>query len=126
MNCTKARPVLKYDSDGVYKRKYRSEYEAAKKLGIDRSSICKALKKGHKAGGYYWRYDDGDHKIRIVIKRREGRKVSIFNAQGLYITTVDSIAQASQLTHIPESTIKAHLDRSLLKNSSFTFKEVEK
>lgn len=123
MNSTKACSVLKYDSQGVYKRKYRSEYAAAKALGINRSCICRALKKGHKAGGCYWRYDEGDHKIHIDIKRREGRKVLIFNSKGMYITTTLSIAEAAAMTKVSESTIRAHLDKSPLKNSLFTFKE---
>lgn len=51
------KPIEQYTLDGIFVSKYLSATIAAKKCGIDNSSVCKAAhgKHGH-AGGYVWRW----------------------------------------------------------------------
>lgn len=51
------KPILCYDKDGVYIRKYKSISQAAEALGIDDYSIWRVLKgKRHTTKGYMFRY----------------------------------------------------------------------
>lgn len=51
------KPVLCYDKNGIYIRKYKSISQAAEALGIDDYSIWRVLKgKRHTTKGYIFRY----------------------------------------------------------------------
>ena len=118
-----ARPVLKYDAEGIYRKKYSSIYRAAKCTCITRSSICRAIKNNQKAGGYYWRYYTNDYELKIVIVKKKGMAVKIFKRRN-YILEALSLLEAAKVTGVPLSTIRTHLNKSKLKNSDYTFEKV--
>jgi len=118
-----SKPVLKYDENGIFKKRYKSEYEACKKNSIDSSSLCKALKNGIKAGGFYWKFDTGEgHLIRIPVKQWCGREVIVYKNKQ-YLCTCKSIKEASRFTKVPPTTIRMHLDKSLIEKYVYQFEE---
>ena len=54
-----SKPIVQYDLDGNFIRKWESAYEVKKTIGYDNSSITKCLKGIHKtAYNYIWKYAD--------------------------------------------------------------------
>lgn len=51
----KSKPVLQYDKNMVFLKKWKSMHDVQYTIGIRNSSVSQACKKGYKAGGYYWR-----------------------------------------------------------------------
>jgi group I intron endonuclease len=51
------KPVLQLDEVGAVIAKHPNQLAAATAIGIAQSTISSALRKGHKAGGYKWRYE---------------------------------------------------------------------
>lgn len=123
MNNLTPKPVLKYDHDGVFRKKYKSEFEACKKLDIDPGNLCRALHKGICAGGFYWRYDNGeDPKIKIPITRKLGKRIKVYKKK-LYLCTCCSIAEVSELLKLPASVIRKHIKSGDLTEEGFKFEE---
>ncbi|MCK9543552.1 MAG: NUMOD1 domain-containing DNA-binding protein [Novosphingobium sp.] len=116
-----SKSVLQYDKKGVYKRSFTSVSAAARRINVNKSSITKAIMRKGTSGGYYWRFKNGaTHDIVIPIQRRLGVTVKIFYKDS-FCCEVSSIQEAFELTSIPPSTIRYHLDKSKITNSKFTF-----
>ena len=117
------RPVLKYSKEGVFRKKYKSEAEACKKLGIDSGNLCRALHRRIQAGGFYWLYDTGEPpRIHIDIYVKQGKRVKIFKDK-LYICTSCSILEASRLVNVPETTLRKHMKDGTVSVNGFKFYE---
>ena len=74
---TNRKPVLQYDLDGVFLKRYGSVKEASEKNGISRSSIESSGRGLTKTGsGFTWRYEyDGFiEKIDPIVNETSGRK----------------------------------------------------
>lgn len=59
----KSKPVLQYTLDGKFIAEYPSIKEAKRKTGITAqliSNVCRKVKPYKTAGGYIWRYKDGE------------------------------------------------------------------
>ena len=57
------RAVIKYDLEGNFIKEYISLADAAKDVGIEKSTICQAAKKDSgTAGGFIWKYKQHNHQ----------------------------------------------------------------
>ena len=97
------RSISQYSLQGELIQNYDSIIDAAKALGVHRSSIENALKnESYHCANYLWKYQDDDIDITEKVKQYNHRKdykrraVSQFDLQGNYIQTFDSAAAAAQ------------------------------
>jgi len=97
--------VFMYDKDGKLIKKFDSVKEASIETGLKETNIYRvcSLKKGL-AGGYQFRYEKDYQsqlqKFESKSIRYKKRKVNIFDKNGEFITTVDSIQEASRKTGV--------------------------
>ena len=94
-----------YDKDGKLIKKFDSVKEASIETGLKETNIYRvcSLKKGL-AGGYQFRYEK-DYQLQLQkfeskSIRYKKRKVNIFDKNGKFIITVDSIQEASRKTGV--------------------------
>jgi len=93
--------ISQYSKNKEHIRDYSSVNEAAKNLGLCRSSIIKSCKgKNNFSGGYIWRYNN-DHvdKFQYVSKRRV-RPVSQYTRDNQLVNNFKSIKEASDFLGI--------------------------
>ena len=106
-------PVWQFRADGTYVRKVESMSEAARLVDSFTSNIKAACEIHNKVGGFYWRYAEGRHPIKIEVPtgRRGGKKVLVYKITGRNKTNLpficNSIGEAARLTNVSESTIRA-------------------
>lgn len=96
MTRTVGRPVTQFSLDGKPIASYISVKEAQNKTGIGTTSIiavCRGINQ-RTAGGYLWRYtEDG---FPSVLRKGNMRRVSQFSLNGEYITSFESIREATR------------------------------
>ena len=97
-------PVLQYDLQGNFIKRYESIKEAAKAMGCTSSPIyqvCVGRKKTVK--GYTWKYENKVHNKR----QPRYRKVSQYSLEKILLETYPSIKNASQKTGVRQDSISA-------------------
>lgn len=113
------KPVAQYTMSGKFLRTYRSITEAEIQLSLN--SINQAISKKGSAGGYQWRYYEGDNSnISTLINvktKNEILPIIMYDKQGKLIKSFDSVKQcileypelkASQINRVLNNTIKSH------------------
>jgi hypothetical protein len=103
------KPVLQYDLDGNFIKEWDSAVDAGKELNICISNINKCCKKNRlKAGGFQWRYKDGEIKIGKYVKRESINNKAIIQMtkESEAIKEYKSIMDASTQTGILNTSIK--------------------
>jgi plasmid maintenance system antidote protein VapI len=86
--------IEQYTLDNVFLRNWKSIKEASNELGIERTSISKALHGSIKsAGGYIW-------KLKSVYSPYNSRPISQYDLKGNFIRDWDNVQQAEQLLKI--------------------------
>ena len=113
------KPVAQYTISGKFLRTYRSIAEAEVQLSLN--SISQAIIKKGSAGGYQWRYFEGDNSdIATLINvktKNETLPIIMYSKQGSLIKQFDSVKQctleypelsASQINRVLNHTIKSH------------------
>lgn len=102
------KPIVAYNSNGEFIKEYASATDAAKDLGINRTSINDVLRGKHtNAGGLIFRYKTEGYPLKIevgVIKHKTVKRPVI----GVYageVMVFASSAEASSYYGIPKTTI---------------------
>lgn len=114
--------VRKYSSEGIYLRTFESYASAARAVKTDTASISKAIKAGTKSKGYYWLKAEGPKKLKIkVLSYRRGGKSILIYKKGKLFYQSSTISEASDITGIPESTIRNICKGAKPKNEIYTF-----
>lgn len=99
-----SKPILKYDLEGNYVCEYKSMAEAERIEGINHASICICCNgRVSYQGNCIWIYKDEEHTIQERVKRvktlkNRPKKVAMYNKDGQFIKTFNSILQASKET----------------------------
>lgn len=116
------KPILQYDLDGNFIQEFKSISSAARYVGKNISNnISRALHhENAKAGGYMWKYKNGDiqRKINpyIIHLTLRGKPVYHFSKDGILLDGYRSPKEASKITGIKLQTISASLMRTDLKS----------
>lgn len=88
-------PVVQYDMEGVYIKKWDSAKKAGNELGILSSSITHVCKKDHGshcAGGYQWRYAAENIQSLSAVIRKLGKRQVIKVKTGCVFESVTAAA----------------------------------
>tara|TARA_R110000796_G_C14455828_1_gene423947 strand:- start:147 stop:935 length:789 start_codon:yes stop_codon:yes gene_type:complete len=105
-NAQKRKPVFQYDYDGFFVEKFKGVRDAARKTGLEYSTIgmCAAGKR-KTASGFQWRYDKQE-KI-SAIKPQAGRKETllVFNNEGDLLYEFASTTKAADFLKLDRSSI---------------------
>lgn len=115
--CSQAKPILQYDLNGNFVKKWEAYIEAAKGTGAKASAISSCARgKGRTAGGYIWvEYRGGDIPIRIpsladavssakkenkqnARKPKTCKKVIQCSQNGEFLKLWDSVKQIEKMT----------------------------
>lgn len=111
----KRKPILQFDLEGNYIKRYESIVAAARELGKHPSNIH-AVVKGKKdtAFGYIWKYEDEELQrqsdaVRHARKSKPSTKkpVAQYEQGGVLVSTYDSILEAQRVTGFAGSCIGA-------------------
>lgn len=107
--------INSYNLNGEYLKTYYSVTEAKKDLNI--SGISNVLKGRYKhCGGYTFRYYDGDiNDIEPIVITP---KINCFSVDGKYITTYNTINEASNETGCSISSIKSNINNNVSYNKN--------
>ncbi|GGH60181.1 hypothetical protein HNQ91_000793 [Filimonas zeae] len=113
--------ISQYDSKGLWLKTYPSIMEAYRNTGISYGNISKAVKRpASKAGGFYWRYGDGnkinlkevhDHEKRRQrsYKEKQGRKVTQYDMEGNPVAWYSALSEAARKAKVSHKSITTHL-----------------
>lgn len=93
-------PILQYNLDGNFIKKWDSAASASKELNIIGSNITACCKGSHKtAGGYIWKYSWDELKPEDIDKHKpfhyQCRQVEQYSLDGEFIAKYDSIKDAA-------------------------------
>lgn len=91
-------PVLCYDLNNNFIKKYDSAEQAAKEIGISGSGItacCRLYFGRTSAGGYKWKYEHSCINIDEINYVSQKKCVHQFSDDGVFIATYDSISSAA-------------------------------
>lgn len=98
-------PVVQYDMDGIFIKRWNSAKEAGNGLNILPSSITHVCKKDHGshcAGGYQWRYDaENVQSLPPVIRKLGKRQVKEVNTGYVF----ESITAAALYANVSKAAI---------------------
>lgn len=98
--------VYQFEKKGNFIGEYYSCAEAARKTGIDHSSIIDVCNgKAMTAGGYFWGFDKNNVEFRELPIRANARKMVVFDKDWNLIKEFDSISDASRFTGVSASHI---------------------
>jgi hypothetical protein len=92
-----SRPVLQYDLNGIFIKKWNSILEAAKSFGCKSSTIRHALVNNTRVSqNYFWRYCKDGFELTITVKKLTGNvsKLKVFDKL-LNVTTVYESSSAA-------------------------------
>ena len=124
-------PILKYDLDGNFVCEYQTMTEAERVEGIDHANICMCCnEKIAQCGNFIWIYKGKEHTIQERIRRVKGllthaRKVRMYDRDGNYIRTYDSVLQASKTSGDSYMVINRQLKTGIItKNAIHIWKQV--
>lgn len=99
--------ISQFTLDGKYIKDYDTMEDAAKDVGIDRSSISRCCSgKSKTSGGFMWAFLG---KIPSKYINNSIRRVSQFTKDGSFIETFDSIRIAAETTGVNYSSLRDHL-----------------
>ena len=96
-----SKPIVQYDLEGNFIKKWPSAHEIHEIYGCDRSSIARCCRGEYKQLiGFVWFYEDNIdlYRIKIAKKSQEKRfrKVEQYDLDGNYIKTYETISQAEK------------------------------
>ena len=124
-------PILKYDLDGNFVCEYQTMTEAERVEGIDHANICMCCKgKISNCNNFIWIYKGNEHTIQERVKRVKNllihpRKVEMYDMNGNYIRTYDSVLQASKTSGDSYMIINRQLKTGIItKNAIHIWKQV--
>ena len=105
-----SKPVLCYNKNGQFVKRYNSISEAAEEVSGKGSNISRCCNKvrGYKIlYGYIWRWENEPLQISEVKKLYDYKTESVlqFDSMGIYIKTFDSITDAAKETCSPRTKI---------------------
>ena len=92
-------PVLCYDLNNNFVKRYESAVEASKDLGIRQSGItacCRLYYGRTSSGGYKWKYEKTDTKIEDVAYVPQKKQIHQLSLNGEFIATYECIADAAR------------------------------
>ena len=123
--------ILKYDLDGNFICEYQTMTEAERFEGIDHANICMCCKgKISHCNNYIWIYKGDEHTIQERVKRVKNllihpRKVKMYDRNGNYIRTYNSVLQASKTSGDSYMIINRQLKTGIItKNAIHIWKQV--
>lgn len=123
--------VLKYDLDGNLVYEYRTMSEVEREEGIDHANICMCCKgKISHCNNFIWIYKGYEHTIQDRIKQVKNsitrpKKIEMYDIDGNYIRTYDSILQASKTSGDSYMIISRQLKTGIItKNTIHIWKQV--
>lgn len=116
-NCTKE--IAQYTINGKFLRTFKSITEA--EISLSLNSIQQAIIKKGSAGGFQWRYFEGDtsniptlvnvktknHFLPIIMYDKQGNKIKEFECVKQCISEYNDLS-ASQINRVLNNTIKSH------------------
>ncbi len=108
-----SQPVWQFRADGTFVRKVRSMRKAAQLIGSYTPNIKAACEVHIKVKGFYWRYAEGEHPLKIQVppRRRGGKQVLVYkmlNKNKLKEPVLcHSIGEAARFSKVSESSIRA-------------------
>lgn len=122
-----------YDLDGNFLASYESINKAVVDLRLCKCQVIACLKKGSgRAGQYQIRYrspeeDTLGQKIIDSYKTvTSPKKVDVFDLNGKYIMTCQSIREASRILHLPASCIRDCVKGKFHRAGQYMFRNVKK
>lgn len=125
-----SRPILKYDLEGNFIREYKSMSEAERIEGINHASICICCSgKVSYQCGYIWIYKGDEDTLQERVQRvkmvYKPKKVAMYDLDGKYIKTYNSVLQASKDTEDSYIQIDRQLKTGIVtKNVKHIWKQV--
>lgn len=124
-------PVLKYDLEGNFISEYRTMTEAERNEGIDHANICICCEgKISHCNNFIWIYKGDEHTIQDRIKKIKNsitrpKKLEMYDRDGKYIRTYDSVLQASKTSGDSYMVINRQLKTGIItKNAIHIWKQV--
>lgn len=99
-----SKPILQYDLNGVFIKKWNSILEAAKWFGCRSSAIRHALVNNTKVSqNYFWRYFKDDFEVKITVNKLIGNvsKLKVFDKLLNVTTMYESSSAAFAVTGRP-------------------------
>lgn len=92
-----AKPVIQYDLQGNFIKKWGSMTEASRSLNIGTPHITQCCnKERRKAGNYIWRYEADKSNITPYKRKTRSKLVNQYDLNGNFIKQWDSLAQISE------------------------------
>jgi hypothetical protein len=126
-----SKPILKYDLDGNFICEYKSLAEAERIERIDHANICMCCTgKIAQCSNFIWINKGKEHTIQERVWRVKGllthpRKVEMYDRDGNYIRTYDSVLQASKTSGDSYMIINRQLKTGIItKNAIHIWKQV--
>ena len=114
-NASQNKPILQYDMNGRFYRKYPSISTAAEQYSNPVSAfanISSVLRGLHSiAEGSLWKYDDGDFSLFVDVPSIL-KPVYLYSVEGQLIAEYKSINEAADKTGISINTIKTSLRKT--------------
>ena len=103
-------PVLQYDSDGKFIKRYESISVASKETGVNQSSIWfSCTQRYHHGGGFIWCYESQKNAIQKAMNRKltgyGKKKVFQFNLDGTLVKVWNSAKDVEDSTGMNASSI---------------------
>lgn len=96
-NRYRAKAIIQYGIDGKFIKKWECAKDVERELGIDHGNIGKCCNfNAPTAGGYQWRYDEGNYNDINPIDTSRKRKVNQYDTNMNYIKTWDSASDAEK------------------------------
>ena len=92
-------PVLCYDLNNNFIKRYDSAAQAGRELGICESGItacCKLYYGRTSAGGFKWKYEKSDINIEDITYEPQAKTLHQFDLDGNYIDTYESISDGAR------------------------------
>lgn len=92
-------PVICYDLNNNFVKRYESAVQAGEEAGVSPSRItscCRQYKGAFTAGGYKWKYEKSDNKIEDIIPPLLKKDIHQFDLEGIYIASYESLSDAAR------------------------------
>ena len=93
-------PILCYDLNNNFIKRYNSAEEAAQELGISGSGItacCRMYSGRTSAGGFKWKYEKSDINIEDINYEAQKKLLHQFNLDGSFVQTYESISEGARI-----------------------------
>jgi len=105
INTKQCKSVLQYDFNGNFIKEFYSIAQASRETKINGILGCVSNNPIKSAGGFVWKYKNGNIESKISKFISKNKRVSQYSIDGIFIKTFNSIIEASNECNINDETI---------------------